>query len=160
MQQATKKVLILLVLAAAVVAVAYLLAGGTNTPGQNSQATTEPKFDYVDLSKATKQEDKVPSGMPSDIPLELANVIESYTMTRDDKAAVQYTLSYKSSKTKAQKYAEYLDFMTKSDYAFGTSGKNEATGTLSGEKNNDALTVVVSNQGEYTLVQLSYLDRK
>lgn len=113
----------------------------------------------VDLNSASGK-DKLPQGFPTFIPVETSDAFESYSASYPERKLTQYTVSYKTSKSVADKYDEYLSFMTKNGFTFTRDGQNKVAGTLYGTKNGDDLLVVVSKSDDKTSVQISYLDRQ
>ena len=99
----------------------------------------------------------VPAGFPQDIPLEKADIIESATTDYPDQNAKQLSVSYKSSKTIAQKYSEYKTYMTQAGYSLTEGGTNTPVRAIFGSKVGANLSVAISSSGGKTLVQISYL---
>ena len=126
-----------------------------NTPAQEDVVVKK-----VDLSKASSPQEKIPQGFPAYIPVETGEAYESYSMDYPERNVTQYSLSYVTSVSKAAKYKEYLEFMTKNGFEFAKDGKNESAGFLYGVKNNDDLTIVIASTGAKTSVQISFLDRR
>lgn len=98
-----------------------------------------------------------PAGFPQDIPLESGNLVESATTQYPREDARQLSLSYLSSKTMTQKYAEYKNYMEQTGYQITEGSAGSSLKTIWGTKENANLTVVVSSKEGKTLVQLSYL---
>ncbi|MDP3763951.1 MAG: hypothetical protein Q8Q92_04970 [bacterium] len=98
-----------------------------------------------------------PAGFPQEIPLEGGEILESATTQYPEQNTKQLSVSYQSSKTITQKYAEYRDYMTASGYQITKEGAGSPAKIIFGTKNNADLSVVVSSSEGGTLVQLSYL---
>jgi hypothetical protein len=104
---------------------------------------------------------KVPAGLPNDIPIETANVTESYTAIYPDKGFTQYTISFITSRTVALTLSDYSSYMKKAGYTMMANiGSNKVHNYLYGTKNNNDLSVVVNLSNGKTVVQLAYLKRK
>lgn len=99
----------------------------------------------------------VPAEFPQDIPLEPNEILESATTDYPAQDARQLSVSYRSSKTIAQKYSEYKDYMAASGYQLEESDTGEQGKTIFGTKEGANLSVVISSSEGKTLVQLSYL---
>ena len=98
-----------------------------------------------------------PAGLPSDIPLEGGAMLESVTTKYPEQNAEQLSLNYHSSKSVADKYAEYKAYMQKAGYEVMEGDASSPVRALFGEKEDANLTVVVSSSDGGTLVQLAYL---
>jgi len=128
----------------------------TNPSENNSTNVTK---ENVVMTKA--EAGKVPTGFPSSIPVESNNIILADTKVYTDRATpvTLYTVNYTSSKTVAEKYNEYLSFMTKEGYVFAENGKDEKNHALYGMNGGNSLLVSISadiaNSGK-TTVQIAY----
>ena len=98
-----------------------------------------------------------PTGFPQEIPLESGAIIESATTKYPGGIATQLSASYKSSKTLAQKYTEYKNYMTAAGYQITESGNGSTLKAIFGTDSNVNLSVVISSSIDGTLVQISYL---
>lgn len=98
-----------------------------------------------------------PRDFPPDIPLESGNLTESATTEFPGESAQQLSVSYQSSRTIAQKYAEYRNYMTASGYQITEGDINSPIRTILGAKESANLSVIISSAEGSTLVQLSYL---
>ena len=110
----------------------------------------------TDLSSSSGQKSKIPIGFPSAIPVEEKTITESQSTAFPDRNMVQSTLSYTTTKTVSQKYAEYLAFMTKDGYTFAKDGKDEKNGFLQGTKGTAALSVSISSLSGKTTVKIAF----
>ena len=99
----------------------------------------------------------LPAGFPQDIPLEKGNLIESATTYYPEQNVRQLSISYQSSKTVTQKYAEYKNYMAASGYKITEENTNAPVRAIFGVKEDRNLSVALSNREGKTLVQLSYL---
>ena len=99
----------------------------------------------------------VPVGFPQGIPLESGSLIESATTQYPGENIQQLSISYRSSKTIAQKYTEYKDYMNRAGYSLTEGNKSAPVRAIFGTKENTNLSVAISSSLGKTLVQLSYL---
>ena len=53
------------------------------------------------MNTAFESRHKVPEGFPTDIPLELAGITESYSANYTDHGVIQYTVSYASTRSRS-----------------------------------------------------------
>lgn len=123
----------------------------TETPS-SSQST---KIIETDLTGANK----LPAGFPSDIPVEMANVTESYAGQYQSLNATQYSVSYTSKQAAGTLWDSYSAFMSQSGYTINPKATSKSVGQISGTKNGDTLSVVISSHNGTSLVHLSYLDK-
>lgn len=100
---------------------------------------------------------RVPEGFPQDIPLDGEKIIESATTQYPDQDTQQLSVSYQSSGTIAQKYAEYRAYLNQAGYSVTEGETNSLTRSIAGTKEDTVLSVAISNVDGKTLVQLSYL---
>src|SRR3989344_3423002 len=100
----------------------------------------------------------VPVGFPQGIPLESGSLIESSTTQYPGENVQQLSISYRSSKTIAQKYTEYKNYMERAGYQIReNTPTSSGTRAVFGTKEDANLSVVVSRAEGKTLIQLSYL---
>jgi|SRR3989344_76235 len=100
----------------------------------------------------------VPKGFPQDIPMEKGGILESAISNYPDQNARQLSVSYISSKTVTQKYAEYKNYMVSSGYEIKEGGSvSSSVRAIFGTKSDVNFSVAISSSGGSTLVQLSYL---
>ena len=99
----------------------------------------------------------VPVGFPQGIPLESGSLIESATTQYPGENVQQLSISYRSSKTIAQKYTEYKDYMNQAGYSLTEGNKSAPVRAIFGTKENTNLSVAISSSEGKTLIQLSYL---
>ena len=99
----------------------------------------------------------VPVGFPQGIPLESGSLIESATTQYPGENVQQLSISYRSSKTIAQKYTEYKDYMNQAGYSLTEGNKSAPVRAIFGTKENTNLSVAISSSKGKTLIQLSYL---
>jgi len=103
----------------------------------NSSADTQVQEEVVvtkvDLTKVSSPQEKIPQGFPAYIPVETGEAYESYSMDYPERNVTQYSLSYVTTVSKAAKYKEYVDFMTKNGFEFAKDGKNGSSGFRVGD---------------------------
>lgn len=100
-----------------------------------------------------------PEGLPASLPVEIDSIIESATTRYPEQGALQLSLSYASSKTVADKYAEYKNYMADAGYDITESDAKATPRAIFGVSSEANLSVVISTQEGRTLVQLSYLKK-
>ena len=160
--QNTKTVL-LVVAILLVLGASYLLLGKERIPGESSQQVPIPSDNQKPVMVVVKNTPMIngavsaPVGFPQDVPLENGSLIESATTEYPRENAQQLSLSYQSSKTIAEKYAEYKKYMTASGYKITEGGTNSPVRAIFGTREDANLSVVISRAEGKTLVQLSYL---
>jgi hypothetical protein len=141
--------------------VGYMLFGKDTPPLQKDTATSpitnNSPVVLVENTPLVNGIVPIPAGFPSDIPLEADKVLESATTHYPNQNASQLSLNYQSSKTIAQKYAEYKAYMEQRGYQMTEDNTSSSVKSIFGIKDDTNLSVVISNTNEKTLVQLSYL---
>ncbi|TAL49358.1 hypothetical protein EPN83_01255 [Patescibacteria group bacterium] len=164
--QANKSVAVLVVFAIILVGVAYFMMHSSysvpTTQKQPSFPVTKENVSIqnINLATAKTEAERLPAGFPSNIPVETKDAFESYRMDYNDRGVTQYTVSYKTAKSPAEKFKEYADFMIKDGFSFGTDGKNEKEGILYGTKSENSLLILIKSVEGKTYVQLSYLAKQ
>ncbi len=108
------------------------------------------------MAEAQTPESKLPEGFPSVIPIELANITESYSARYPDRGLTQYTVSFTSFVSANDKYVEYEQYMRSEGYSVVS---NAANFSLYGRKENDDLSVVIGENNGETKVSLTFIDR-
>lgn len=98
-----------------------------------------------------------PAGFPQDIPLEKDKITESATTRYPNQDARQLSVSYRSSRTTVQKYAEYKSYMQQAGYAVTEGPASAPVRAIFGVKAGANLSVAISSSAAGTLVQISYL---
>lgn len=147
--------------------IAFAMSSISKAPKEGASGTTQPpvtktvdyKIEKVDLTVA-QGDARLPKGFPADIPVEIANIFESYTGEYQNPQATQYAVSYTTSKTVTGAYNLYLSYMTKAGYTFTPEGKDMENGYLSGNKDGNNLSVFVNTKDTKTSVQISYVESK
>lgn len=104
---------------------------------------------------------KLPAGFPTSIPVETANITESYRAVYNERGVTQYTVSYTSLKTRDALWDAYSSYMKGAGYTLDTGTTSKTSGNISGTNaSNDTLSVILSSRSGTTLVQMSLLDRQ
>ena len=130
------------------------------------QISTEPVekvvVETVDVSAAKTEADKIADGFPPNIPIETQGIISSDSKSYTDRPIpiTLYNVTYSTTKSASDKYIEYLNYMTKNGYDFGTTGKNEKSNSLYGTKEGKTLLIIASTVGGKTTVQIAYSETK
>src|SRR3989338_5594910 len=113
----------------------------------------------IDLTTA-KGMDKVPPAFPKDIPIDTDAITESYTMDYIDRNMTQSVVTYFASQSQGKLYNMYLGYMAEVGFKVRLSSRNsEKQGYLTGTKNNDTLSIIITPKDGMTEVRLVYLDR-
>ena len=129
----------------------------TINPSTSLGTNDEPKTVLVENTPMIDGALSLPGGFPQDIPLETGNLIESATTYYPEQNVRQLSLSYWSSRTMTEKYAEYKNYMTTSGYKITEEDTNAPVRAIFGVKEDRNLSVAISSREGKTLVQLSYL---
>lgn len=117
----------------------------------------EPRTVVVENTPMVNGSFSLPAGFPQDIPIEVGNLIESATTRYPEQNVQQLSISYRSSKTITQKYAEYRNYMTVSGYQITEENGTAQVRAIFGVKEGHNLSVAISSREGKTLVQISYL---
>lgn len=145
-----KKVIVLaVVVLAVIVLVIYFIKGGINNKPNYT-------FEKVNLATATTREEKLPPGMPKDIPVEITSARESYSADYPDLKYTLSTYSYYTTKSRLEMYNAYQSYMKSAGYTFYDGGDNKAETSLSGFKGNEELQILVLTWEGKTLVHINY----
>ena len=158
----TKRNSIIALVVFLILAIGFVLSGKYRNPVQEDSPTfgstnDKPAIVVVENTPMVNGTLSVPTGFPPDIPLEKGKILESAATHYPDQNAQQLSISYRSSKTIAQKYTEYKDYMNQTGYTVTEGGSGSSMKAVFGTKEKANLSVVVSSSEGATLVQLSYL---
>lgn len=155
-----KKKILLLLLASA--ALGWLLV--LDAP-QSVEVSRRPVITDIDVSKAQTLAEKLPPEFPGDIPLEGNNILTSSSAAypAPGRTDVQMMVTYSTQRTAAQKYAEYLNYLTAAGYKI--LERNPEAGFLYGTKDdsfygNDFSVTITGGSEASTRVILTYLKRQ
>lgn len=153
----TKRV-IFLVLILILVAMIYVVFMSSQKEGDGTQI--EVTKESVTVEKIDQSSgNKVPSGFPADIPLEIGNITEANKAAYSDRGLMQYTVLYSTTKTPQEIYTTYEKYMMDSGYDFGSKGKSPETNSLYGLKDSKDLSVIAGVSQGYTVVTIVYVER-
>jgi len=136
---------------------------GTKDTSDESDSMTSPvdiTLENVDISATATDEEKLPQGFPVDIPVELANVTESYSATYEDAGFTQYTVAYTSERSMNALGDEYSEYLDSNGYTITDDTSGEGFVSWYATKDNNDLSVLVSYQSDTVTVTLTYLARK
>ncbi|MBX4195881.1 hypothetical protein KW796_02950 [Candidatus Parcubacteria bacterium] len=142
----------------------YFIAGNGSdrAPDGTTSVTTKGEQGEVTVTNtdiAQNGVSRLPVGFPKGIPVEVPNITESYRVAFNSRGITQYSVSYTSVKTKDALWDLYSAFMKSSGYDID-KGSSKSLGQISGTKNNDSLSIVISSNSSVSMVQLSLLDRE
>jgi len=158
-QTLNTKLILAVIVVIALLALGYFLSLKYNPEKGSPEGTNEttPMEVVVEHTQAVNGVLPAPKGFPTDIPIEKFGIIESAVTDFPTSNARQLTLSYRSKKTVALKYAEYKDYITKAGYTLSEGGTGPNLKYASGVKGDVSLSVVVSAAEGGSLVQIAYL---
>ncbi len=122
------------------------------------EVTTVSNGVQVTKTDIAKTGSRLPTGFPKEIPVEEANIKDSYRAYYEKVKATQYTVSYISKSSKDSLWKVYSDFMNSKKYAVDPSS-SRSLGQISGVNGDDSMSVVITANSGVTLVQIVYLDR-
>ena len=97
-----------------------------------------------------------PSGFPLDIPVE-GNITDSLTTTISGYKAKQLSLAYRTTGAVADKYEEYKNYLKNAGYQVQEGASSAPVKAIYGTKTGINISIVISNGGTDTLVQVAYL---
>lgn len=156
-----RKILLSVLGVAVVVGAYYLISeyGGIKPARQSTNQSKEKDFSVAKKEVAANQ---APSGFPSDVPIEAgATIIQNYEADVSD-GRHQATRVFQSSKTVAQNYQLYLDFLTKNGWTVSNKSETETIASLYAVKAGSELTVSITKNSVtgVVTVDLSALVKK
>lgn len=135
----------------------YRVSLNQENPPTSGGVNDEPATVLVKNTPVVNGAISAPEGFPRDIPLEKGVILESATTYYPGENVQQLSVSYRSSKTIAQKYTEYKDYMNRTGYDLTEGGASAPVRAIFGTKENTNLSVAISSSEGKTLIQLSYL---
>lgn len=156
MEQNKRTIILLIILAVVVIFGGYFWY--TKATFKPAPVQTNPNVDQNPVKVEQAQGGMTKSligGFPSNIPVEAANIFESYKADYTDHGVTQYTVSYRSDKTVSALWDTYNGFMTAEKYVISTSDKSK--GTLFGKKSDTSLLVTITTSGKQSVVKLNYI---
>lgn len=157
----TKSLPVLVGAFAFLLVITYVMSVYIRGGGADSTNFTKNNVEINQTDLATAQGDaRIPSGFPKGLFFDTETIFESYVMNYKDKGAVQYTASFKTTKTQKEIQDLYTDFFLKEKYAVEGGQATETLRSYSGVKENDEISIVVNSSSVPTVVQISYLDRQ
>jgi hypothetical protein len=171
-QKSNKNLILIVVSLIVVLGIAYVISTSpqkeATTSSKTDTANEHPVQQYtkenvtvakVDLSKTTGTS-KIPSGFPKDIPVETANITDSFTANYPDKGVVQSSVSFTTAKTVSVAVSEYLSYMKKAGYIMNNEVMKTSKNYLLGTLNKSDLSIFVNSNNGKTQVQMTYLSKK
>lgn len=120
-------------------------------------------IEKIDFSKVENL-GKLPSGFPSNIPVEKNNLIESTKITYTEQKSVLYSVSFNSARQPEELYTEYKSFLsTKNGFVINNQVKTVERmafqATKTGTKDSISVTITPQSSGA-NLVQISYVSKQ
>ncbi|MDB5253961.1 MAG: hypothetical protein JWL80_27 [Parcubacteria group bacterium] len=151
----TQKVLLIIFGILAAVSLVYISMHPLNTKNKkfSSQNVVVTK---ADISSSNK----LPSGFPTNTPIELANIIDANTLSYPDKHVEVTNVSYFSLKQQEELFSIYGSYLKANGYTVASSNKNPAMMTYVGKKGNTELDISISPQQQRMLVLISQVIRQ
>ena len=131
-----------------------------DTEGLNVVSEQKPEVEVTKTDLNQGGTSKLPAGFPTKIPVEIANITESYRALYANRGVTQYTVSFTSLKSRETLWNIYSDFMKSDGYKIDATATSKSAGQVSGDKDNDTLSIVISVRGGLSLVQINLLDRQ
>jgi len=124
---------------------------------QTIQKKLQVEVKKIDLAQA-QGTNRIPLGLPSNIPIDIANIYDSYTA--EYPSATQATVAYMTDRSINDAYNVYHDYMKKAGYVFRPNGENVQKGILYGALLNNDLSILITAKDTKTSVQISWFKRK
>src|SRR3989344_4707394 len=159
-QSSNTKVILAAVIILVVLGVGYVWFGNRVPGGVGQESSGNGDQETMVVVENTPMVNgilDVPKGFPQDIPVETSGILESSTTHYPEQNAQQWSVSYQSSKTVAQKYTEYKTYLTQAGYNLTEGDINSPVRTIFATKGGTNLSVAISSAEGGALVQLSYL---
>jgi hypothetical protein len=120
---------------------------------ENVVVTTAENTDAEGVNKILKL-------FPEGLPFDSERVVESFSSDYADHSVVQSGVSYLSGKEKSELYEEYQIYLIENHFVIDATSNNADQGTLIGTKDNDDLSVAISENNGVRIVRLAFTDRK
>ena len=154
------KFIVPMVILVLVVLGGWLYMRGSESAPQVVEQETTTVSNGVQVTKTdtSKSGSMLPAGFPKDIPVEEANIKDSYKAYYEKVKATQYTVSYVSKLSKDTLWKAYSDCMD-SDTDSVDSSSCRSVRQIAGVMGDDSMSVVITANAGVTLVQIVYLDR-
>src|SRR5258705_215550 len=138
----------LLILGIVIMLAWFYLSGAkdaTNSgPLQALQTVTGQKIEVTKTDITQNGVSKLPVGFPPSIPMEAANITESYRTVYKEQGATQYSVSYTSLKGKDTLWDLYSKYLADAGYTVDKNASSKAMGQILGQKGSSSLSVIVS----------------
>ncbi len=113
----------------------------------------------VDVQNKTGLE-KLPAGFPQNIPVELASIISSETLSYPDRKATLYNVAYFSSKQQEELFVTYGNFLKKEGYKITRTDKSIANMMYEATKDKTDISVTIAPQTNGMRVLVSVVVRE
>ncbi len=166
----SKKMIIAVVIILAVIILGLILVVTSNQTSDQTDTTdvdtpafipgTESSVTTVDLSAATTDEDKLPSGFPTDLPLDYGNITESLTTSYADTNTTELSVVFNSPKSYADLKSEFETYFEDGGYDFTVNElQSDAVAQIRGTNSasGEALSVTLQRTSDSSVsVQTSY----
>ena len=161
-QSQDKKIVSVVIVILLVLVAGYVLFGKYRASNQanlpvSGDTDDESAMVVVENTPMVNGTLSVPTNFPQEIPIERGEILESALTRYPEQNAQQLSVSYRSLRTVAQKYAEYKSYLNQAGYDITEGGANAPVRAIFGTKEAANLSVFISRADNRTLVQLSYL---
>lgn len=103
---------------------------------------------------------KFPTDFPKDIPADLSNISQSYSLNYVDDKVTLSGFIYTTNQSKNDLFNSYLQYVNKKNYIV-TSKSNGTDGAyIVGKKDGDILSIKITEQNRNSTVTLGYTDKQ
>jgi len=113
------------------------------------------ELSLADLSDGSAN--KLPSGLPSGVPVEQENVTDSYTALYTQYGISQHTVIYSSNKDADDIRTEYQNYLNSEGYTIDNTGNVEEQGLMRGVRDGVELNVLIISRDTQNYVTLNYI---
>jgi hypothetical protein len=97
---------------------------------------------------------------PKNIPVDTERVGESFSSDYSDRGVIVSSISYVSAKEKLDLYIQYQAYLIDNHFVIDAENDNAEQGTIIGTKDNDDLSIAISENNGLRTVRLAFTDRK
>ena len=156
-QKETKLIISVIVVAVVLVAGYFLLKSNMGVQKETG-LTGKSEVIYTDLTAVSLS--KIPTGFPTNIPVEEGGVKESYKINYFDEGVTQYTIGFSSALSSDEIWKIYSDLFLASGFALDTEKTSKDKGVMTGFRDGNKLNIAISdyNSGQY--VTINFIQRQ
>jgi hypothetical protein len=135
-----------------------LTPSSTETTDSDNQGTV-PVVEITNSAVTSNGNSVLPTGFPSSIPVESANIKESYKADYTAHGLTQYTVTYISNKSADAVWQIYSEYLNSNGYTVNEANTSEKNGTIIGNKGDDEIDVAITTLDSGSYVQVGYLTK-